>query len=390
MLRKFGDAVVRGDDPAKWTWVLPKKPYQFVAACAELAQALDKGPDFITRLPLTFDATCSGLQHFCAMTRASEGRHVNLVSATDEPQDLYKFVAFQVSQLVHPFMLDPIDYEIMIGDEFCCQGPFKYLEENPFKREIVKQPTMSYFYGSEAGGFSKGPDGRWRPWGMTKQLLKVLKDVRDAAIDDKKTDEAEKLSALISVAGKLAKVAYTVIKDTVPGAAEVREWSKGLAKLCADENKMLRWPSALGLPVINCYHPPVIKKIKVYINGRTPSVNLVVGEREAVWKRKVANSAPANLVHSVDAALLQLVAVAAKKEGIDLATVHDCFGCLASRAERLNEILCEQFVHLHKDHNVLAKVWSSARKILRHEPPKPPKPGDLEIEDVIKSKNLFR
>src|SRR5208337_547230 len=48
LLRKIGEAVPRGDDTIKWA--LPKKPYQFIAACVELVQALDKGPDFITRL----------------------------------------------------------------------------------------------------------------------------------------------------------------------------------------------------------------------------------------------------------------------------------------------------------------------------------------------------
>src|SRR5262249_3588625 len=129
-LRKIGNAVLQGDDPAQWEWVLQQDiadpfiafdparfkwlvtpvvaahdvsyenwhsyvvlpmpraanrkvqgisdPYVFLAACAELAQALNTGLSFETRLPLMFDATCSGLQHICAMMRAPEGRLVNL------------------------------------------------------------------------------------------------------------------------------------------------------------------------------------------------------------------------------------------------------------------------------------------------------------------------
>lgn len=64
-----------GSDPVKADWAIPQddEPYQFVAACIELVRALDEGRHFITRLPLTFDASCSGLQHLCAMTRALEG-----------------------------------------------------------------------------------------------------------------------------------------------------------------------------------------------------------------------------------------------------------------------------------------------------------------------------
>jgi hypothetical protein len=42
--------------------------------------------------------------------------------------------------------------------------------QGPFDREIVKQPAMSYFYGSRPGGFAKSKDG------MTKQVIDVLKE----------------------------------------------------------------------------------------------------------------------------------------------------------------------------------------------------------------------
>ena len=74
---------------------LPKddEPIQFVAACVELVQAWDN-PKFVTRLPLTFDASCSGLQHLCAMTRDEEGgRYVNLIPS-EETDDFN--VAYQV------------------------------------------------------------------------------------------------------------------------------------------------------------------------------------------------------------------------------------------------------------------------------------------------------
>lgn len=59
----IGRSVIRRDDPATIAWALAKVKdrYQFLAACVELAQAIDKGPTFETRLPLMFDGSCSGL-----------------------------------------------------------------------------------------------------------------------------------------------------------------------------------------------------------------------------------------------------------------------------------------------------------------------------------------
>jgi DNA-directed RNA polymerase, mitochondrial len=213
-LCNIGGAVLRGDDPAKLAWALPSDPYQFLAACVELKQALDTGPDFITRLPLTFDGTCSGLQHLCAMTRADEGRYVNLVS-DDEADDFYRRVAFRTWQTI------PED--------------LRGLMEGPFDREIVKQPAMSYFYGSRPGGFAKSKDGRWRPYGMTKQVIDVLKERKQPTKGAK----------------ELAHAIYKAIEDMVPRATAVRDFLEQLAKLCAKEGKPLRWTNALGLPVIN-------------------------------------------------------------------------------------------------------------------------------------------
>ena len=106
-LCSIGEAVLRGDDPSKLDWALSRQavshakfakpsgdlisvddpvaskaisdPYQFVAACVELVRALNTGPGFITRLPLTVDATCSGLQQLCLMVRdETGGSYVNV------------------------------------------------------------------------------------------------------------------------------------------------------------------------------------------------------------------------------------------------------------------------------------------------------------------------
>ena len=84
-----------GDDPATLDWASPKEEcIQFIAACVELVQAWDN-PEYETRLPLTFDASCSGLQHLCAMTRDEEGgRYVNLIPS-EETDDFN--VAYQVA-----------------------------------------------------------------------------------------------------------------------------------------------------------------------------------------------------------------------------------------------------------------------------------------------------
>ena len=353
LVRKIGGAVLRGEDCSQIKWALPKKPYQFIAACVELVQALDNGPGFVTRLPLTFDASCSVLQHLCAMTRADEGRYVNLVP-DDDGDDFYRRVAFKVSE----------------NSEAA-----RYMEGR-FDRAIVKQPAMSYFYGSTKGGFTKNQAGRFRPYGMTKQVADVL-DERGV-----REPRAAKL---------IAHEINNSIEGMVPKAKKVRDFLEGLADMCAERGLPLRWTTPLGLPVIHCYHEPKIKIISVSLKGRRRRVKLALGDKPGIAKKKATNAVTANFIHSIDAALLQFIALAADREGIDLVTVHDCFGATAPRAARLNAIIREEFVRLHKRHNLLAGVRETAKRDLRiKELPLVPAIGSAEIEDVLGSFHAFK
>jgi DNA-directed RNA polymerase, mitochondrial len=355
-LLKVGTVVLRGDDPSQIEWLLEGigDPYQFCAACCELVQAVDEGSGFETRLPLMFDAACSGLQHICAMTRAEEGRYVNLVPA-DEAFDFYCFVGATIwrerPELQHLFE-----------------------HGNPFDRKIIKRPGLTYGYGSKAGGFGKRKHARrYRPYGMTQQIVAVLKERGESTKD----------------AQALAAAAYETIEKLMPAAKVVRVFLEQIVGICNKYNIPLRLTTSLGLPVLNAYYIPIKKTMSVKLNGRRRRANLIIGDTDKIDKRKAKNSITANVVHSSDAAHLQLVALAAAKENIQLATIHDCFGPRAPQAKRLNEILREQFTRLHKRHNWLNAIRESAKKDLpkraHRELPELPKIGNLDIDGVLKS-----
>jgi DNA-directed RNA polymerase len=89
-----------------------------------------------------------------------------------------------------------------------------------------------------------------------------------------------------------------------------------------------------------------------------------------------------------DAAHLPRTVNAPVAEGsTSLATVHDSFGCLPSRAERFRRIIREQFVGMYEDNDVLAQVLEQARKDLGENakgmPDEPPPIGSLDIKKVL-------
>jgi DNA-directed RNA polymerase, mitochondrial len=84
---------------------------------------------------------------------------------------------------------------------------------------------------------------------------------------------------------------------------------------------------------------------------------------------------------------------AAVDEGItSIATIHDSFGCLPSRAARFREIIREEFVRMYQEHDVLSKVLECARRDLKDPkglPDKPPQQSSLDINQVKDAQYAF-
>jgi Autographiviridae RNA polymerase len=406
-LLKIGTAVLYGDDPETIKWALPSKDddrYQFVAGCVELTQALASFGDdggFITRLPLSFDATNSAGQHYTGMTRSiEEGRLVNLTgpetgtftatspitgeefsyTVSGEGDDLYRRIIFEVWREWQKLWAEP---QTVRGLTKFSETPLerkarKRLEQarelfGAFDRKLVKKAVVAYFYGSRAGKFEK-KGNKFVASGMTEMIA----------------EELEKRKQFTGHAKQLAKLTQDAIKKIMPKACAARSNLRRLAKCCAEKhNKPFRCTMATGLPMLNAapqYFRPIIKRIKVPMANSTRWVNLTVGNTNEILVTEAVRAAPANFVHALDAAHLHLIALAAATEKIPLVAVHDSFATIASRAKRLNEIIRDQFVALHEPYWLNA-AWESVKHDLPKtaKVPRPPKRGPLDITDVRKN-----
>src|SRR5262249_18302396 len=156
-----------------------------------------------------------------------------------------------------------------------------FKDGNPFDRKIIKPPGMTYGYGSRAGGWQKTERGRYRPKGMTEQIVEVLKDRGQSPKD----------------AHKLAKAAYDVIEELMPAAKEVRNFLEKIAKVYAECNKPMRWETPLGLPVLNAYYEEIIDEVSVTIGGKRRRANLITGYTDDV-DPEATRKITANFVHS--------------------------------------------------------------------------------------------
>ena len=320
---------------------------QMVETQGPTEPAIKEGSAYVSSLPVSFDGSCSGLQHLCAMTRAREGELVNL-TPHEVPQDVYQEVADRVRARIEKND-NPFDYAFR-----------RLWLEVGITRTTVKQDVMTYFYSRTAYGMA----------------------------------EAHRDEIGLEASMYFAKHVSEVIEEIVTLPAEAMKFLPKLARAVADNGKPLEWVSPVGLPWSNRYHKKKIKQVRLWLQDRQHTIKLATDFSD-IDKDAAARGASPNFVHACDAAHLLRTVNAAATEGItSIATVHDCFGCLPSRAERFRKIIREQFVRMYEENDVLAQVLEQARKDLnkantKRMPSAPPSRGSLDIKNVLEAVFAF-
>jgi DNA-directed RNA polymerase len=357
-------------------WRGADSPFMFLAACMELADAVRIGPGYSTHLPVSFDGSCNGLQHLCAMTRAKdEGALVNLTSK-DLPQDIYQTVADKVNERIERD-LDNEDKRHLA----------QAARRHGIDRTVVKRNVMTYPYSSKV-------------FGMTQQLREDLmaplsKNVRSGKLKEHPFGADKGFAA----SKYLAQHTFSAIEETITRPGRALVFLQKLARALAAENKALCWTSPAGIPWINSYHEKDTKRVKLWLHDRGVRVQytpmLAVGHLTNIDADEAAQGVAPNFVHALDAAHLLRTVNAATTEGIrSIVTVHDSFSCLASRAGRFRKLIREEFVRMYQEHDVLTEVFKEAKADLNDPdnewmPEAPPEKGTLDIAEMRDAEFAF-
>ncbi|WP_066803216.1 DNA-directed RNA polymerase [Sphingomonas asaccharolytica] len=388
-------------------WSTADSPFCFLQACMEYATwatIWNYCPDFPSCISVALDGSCSGLQHYAAMTRsAEEGHHVNLLPR-DVPGDIYQVVADGARPTLEACATrGDLDATTILA--------------NGFGRGEVKRNVMTYFYGS--GKF-----------GMRDQhmvdLMRPLAD--EVALGERVhhpysllTERTNKETGEVTLvqdggftcAQTLASHVYAAVTRVAPKADEAATWFQQVAATLAHESLPVVWRTPTGLPVIQRYSEFTSKRVNMWLYDRkvaVPTGDAKIDEagnvltriecliREAPTKRidkkKARSAISPNVVHSLDASHLVRTVVMAKQEGIEhFQLIHDSFATHAGNTGRFFRIIREAFVDLYTDYCPFREVDRHARSVLSEEgqaklPPIPTK-GSLDLSAVLQSDYAF-
>ncbi|KAL4873986.1 hypothetical protein BDV12DRAFT_158842 [Aspergillus spectabilis] len=338
------DSANNGLKGRRW-WLKAEDPWQCLAACCELRNALQHPvpTEYLSRLPIHQDGSCNGLQHYAALGGDKIGAQQVNLEPSDRPSDVYSGVA--------EFVRDSVTREAAEGH------PLAKILEGKITRKIVKQTVMTNVYGVTF-------------MGAMKQVRKQLVDhYPELSVDQKKDGSLyiarkifEALGTMFNGAHDiqywLGDCANRITQSITPEEIEAMakdalvpsdNTTKATVK-ASDPTKQFRstviWTTPLGLPVVQPYRARQARRIKTSFQ----TLNIV--ERDSnytVSRRKQLQAFPPNFIHSLDATHMMLSSIACHKAGLTFAAVHDSFWTHASDVDSMNQILREAFVRMHSD-----------------------------------------
>ncbi len=340
-------------------WQKADKPFGFLAACFEWAGFMANGEAHISRIPVSLDGSCSGLQHFGAMLRDKQTcESVNVVPKADQskPSDVYMDVLNGTQRLVAAD-------DSLIAREW----------DERLSRNIVKQPTMTTPYSVTARG--------------------MLKQIQEAVVKatDKGTIEPFSTDAM-TAATYLNPHVGDSIREVVSAAGKAMDWLQHVAGITAKAGHPLRWTTPTGFVVTQDYRKSKEQRIALMYNGSRIRVTLSK-DTPVINVRRATAGAAANFVHSLDASHLTATVNACHDNGIDsFAMIHDSFASHPSDTPELWAITRITFADQYSG-DVLQAFY---QEVLDQVPEEvaltidpPPLQGDLDLDAVLDSEYFF-
>ncbi|KAF1745086.1 hypothetical protein MXB_4963 [Myxobolus squamalis] len=318
-------------------WKESKHPWQTLAACIELCNALDSPDPFSYQsgLPIYMDGCCNGLQHFAGLSRDSDEASCVNMSYDGTIRDLYNEITQEVLQICTTKALE--------GDSIAREAKSK------INRELVKPLVMTYTYGiTSVGAELQIRQSLYHQKSLDNETLKLL-------------------STFIS------KLILDATSRKVQSSNKIMEWLNNVSSLYCQYNKPVFWNTPIGIPIYQPYFSASTSKV-IASMGSMSVYDDILDQTLKVNSQSQIMSFPANFIHSLDATHMILTCLSCKEQGITFSSVHDSYWTHPCFVDQLNQIIRKAFCDTHSQ-NILENLKNDAYHQLKCKIPDPPKQG---------------
>jgi len=361
----------------RW-WMSLDDPFQGLATCHEIVQAIDSGDpeSYECSLPVHMDGSCNGLQHYAALGLDLVGGTAVNLCKSEKPQDVYSGVMKEVIRQVADEAERVLDFdesrEDLTKDERAAlkRNRGAKLVNGLINRGVVKRTVMTSVYGVTFIG-------------ARKQIQeKIEEKLEEQGVD---VDEIE--HEIHSACNYLATVTMEAMGKLFSGARDTMNWLTVCARLITQQNQPVAWISPIGIPVIQPYRQSKPHTIVTLLQ----QVTLVDQSDDLpLHKQRQVSAFPPNYVHSLDSSHMLLTALEMDRRGLCFSAVHDSFWTHPCDVDEMNEALRDCFIELYQQPLLerLKETWELRYPSIEF--PEPPKKGELDLEDVRSAIYFFQ
>ena len=176
--------------------------------------------------------------------------------------------------------------------------------------------------------------------------------------------------------------------SVVSEALKIMDYLRDTAKALAEQGYPLSWVTPDGCEISQRYVHLQDKPVRTFDNW----MRRLRKRTDRLTAHKMAGAASPNVVHSLDAAMLRMVARRLAESGItDMAFVHDSYAVHANHLEELNRVIREVAVEMFEGDWLLDSFHEGLKWLVEGtiELPVPPKQGQLDIGTELKNAVYF-
>jgi DNA-directed RNA polymerase len=301
-------------------WHKAKDPFQFLAFCKEWAGYCKFGYGYKTGLPIGVDATCSGLQHYSAMLKDPVGaRYVNILPS-NKPQDIYQEVANVLVKKLEELVASGAIQDSEEAKKWLALG---------INRSTTKRVVMTTVYS------------------LTQYASRQY--IEEYIIDTNKDAFIDTFKASLWLSPFLWKAVTEVIK----GARVAMDYLKMCTKDLSKMQEGIIWQVPSGFISHQKCMKKEKKEVKCDFGDRRISLT-IYDDSDKINSSKQVNAVCPNIIHSLDACHLMMVANRSKGEGLSgFGAIHDCFFTHPSDVGVLQKVIRESFVDMYHESSFL-------------------------------------
>lgn len=345
------DSAIRPFDGWRF-WAEADSPLEFLQTCIEWreASAMLNPENYISHLPVHQDGSNNGLQLLSLLGRDPIGAKLTNCSAAPERFDIYSETADVVNTLIAEDIRNGIrteEAQRWVGN---------------VDRAVCKRACMTTSYGVT-------------PRGIQDQLM------ADGHCDNLDGNR-------IQNAAYLRDKLIEALENTVVASRPIMDYFQNVAMALAEFDIPLKWQTPAGSLVQQSYWHVAKSDVKTVMGSYYMWDENTEGGLNI---RKQQLSSSPNIVHSLDASLMQIMVNKLHEKGVkDICCIHDSFAVHAANVDLMRQMIQETAYDMFKGNWIEEEFHPFVESYAsRADLPEPPAQGEFDVSEVLSAEYFF-